>query len=265
MHIRQPSSRHLVSLPFFINSRAIKVQAHTVARHTHTLVKTRRGRSRRHVDWSKPLFLSARLSHAWLAASSQSMVDRWFSRGSSGAVEGASLSAAGVGGVGGGGQARCAKVSRSAGCTRQKASYAWSYVGARAAHGAYTRSGGGGATTDPEGLRRRIAAPIAAAPSAGACSGCAGTCTVRCSTSARICTGGAERVQLRCGAGIAQVQSGCGAGAERVLCECCRAGAVVQRRSGAAVQRAQTCGSSSERATPPTSVSGGGGGGVGGT
>ena len=193
------------------------------------------------------------------------MVDRWFSRGSSGAVEGASLSAAGVGGVGGGGQARCAKVSRSAGCTRQKASYAWSYVGARAAHGAYTRSGGGGATTDPEGLRRRIAAPIAAAPSAGACSGCAGTCTVRCSTSARICTGGAERVQLRCRAGAAQVQSGCGAGAERVLCECCRAGAVVQRRSGAAVQRAQTCGSSSERATPPTSVSGGGGGGVGGT
>ena len=176
-------------------------------------------------------------SHAWLAASSQSMVDRWFSRGSSGAVEGASLSAAGVGGVGGGGQARCAKVSRSAGCTRQKASYAWSYVGARAAHGAYTRSGGGGATTDPEGLRRRIAAPIAAAPSAGACSGCAGTCTVRCSTSARICTGGAERVQLRCRAGVAQVQSGYSSGAERVLCGC-SAGAlrVLQRCSAAAVQ-----------------------------
>ena len=239
---------------FFLNSRAIKVQAHTVARHIHTHVKTRRGRSRRHVDWSKPLFLSARLSHAWLAASSQSMVDRWFSRGSSGAVEGASLSAAGVGGVGGGGQARCAKVFRSAGCTRQKASYAWSYVGARAAHGAYTRSGGGGATT-AEGLRRRSAAPIAAAPSAGACSGCAGTCTVRCSTSARICTGGAGRVQLGCRAGAERVRSGCRAGALRVL----------QRCSGAAVQRAQTCGSSSERATPPTSVSGGGGGGVGGT
>ena len=232
LHVRQPSSRHSVSLQI-LNSRAIDQGASTYGRLTHTLVKTRRGRSRRHVDWlgSKPLFLSARLSHAWLAASSQSMVDRWFSRGSSGAVEGASLSAAGVGGVGGGGQARCAKVSRSAGCTRQKASYAWSYVGARAAHGAYTRSGGGGATTDPEGLRRRIAAPIAAAPSAGACSGCAGTCTVRCSTSARICTGGAERVQLRCRAGIAQVQSGCGAGAERVLYGC----------SASAAERVQWC------------------------
>ena len=168
-------SLHFFSILARHRSRTRCKQHILYGRLTHTLVKTRRGRSRRHVDWSKPLFLSARLSHAWLAASSQSMVDRWFSRGSSGAVEGASLSAAGVGGVGGGGQARCAKVSRSAGCTRQKASYAWSYVGARAAHGAYTRSGGGGATTDPEGLRRRIAAPIAAAPSAGACSGCVRT------------------------------------------------------------------------------------------
>ena len=79
------------------------------------------------------------------------MVERWFSRGSCDAVEDAVTDASaagvgGVGGVGGGGHARCAKVSRSAGCTRQKEAYAWSYVGAREVHGAYTRSGGGGAT-----------------------------------------------------------------------------------------------------------------------
>eukprot|EP00964_Phaeocystis_antarctica_P111773 scaffold76056_cov70-Phaeocystis_antarctica.AAC.11 len=58
--------------------------------------------------------------------------------------------------------------------------------------------------------------------------------------------GGAGRVQGRCMADALRVHSGCTASVATQLC------------SGAAAQWEQTCGSSSERATPPTSVSGGG-------